>query len=622
MAYGRGRRKAARRRRNWERLGKALLTVGFLAVTVGIIAAWLSPAEGYELSLYTGTPLLFWFGIGVALLISLCLALAGRVATVKWTALLLGGLAATAVSALPIVRGYIFYGLADSLTHYGWTVQIQTGLKSPFEFIYPGSHLTAIIFQTTTGQRIGWAMMVVVLLTVVAFFLFVPLATRAIVPKPAAVVLAAFTGFMLLPVNNVSTHQMFHPFTMTVFLVPLMLYLVFKHVGGAADDDALPSSIAATSLLMPIVGVAMLFFHPQATLNVLIVLATAVAVQLLVRHLFPSSRIAGHRVVLGQVILLSAVFVVWIFQFWQTWAMLDGVAQSFLSTIYGTAEMGQNVNNTQQSGKTIGIDMRELFIKMFLVSAAYCVVAAALVFAKLFHWIEATPERDVAIAYFAASGVTLTPYFLLHFVGDMSGYFFRHIGFAMVLVTIIGAAALGSMLDWSRGVGGIGRLVRPVLGGAIAIGLVLSLVVAFSSPFIYLPNHGLSEQTAGGFQTAFRYDANAENPPRWASINGETARYDDAFGQHASVTTTGNVPPDEIQNLVGYYASGSGARNGDHIVPATERIVYQETTIYRGKEFNRQDFASLNNQEGVHRIHSNEEVGLYYVETRFNESSI
>lgn len=621
MALGH-RRRRGRQRRRWDRLGKLLLVVGFLAIAVATIAAWANPAKGYEMSIYAATPLLFWVGVGIAFLLALGVALVSRTPTVKWTALFLGGLAATAVSALPLTRGYIFYGLADSLTHYGWAVQIQTGIKSPFEFIYPGSHLTAIIFQTTTGQRIGWAMMLVVLLTVVAYFLFVPLAVRAIYPTPAAVVIAAFSGFMLLPVNNVATHQMFHPYTLTVFLVPVMIYLVFKHVGGAADDDVLPSSIAATSLLMPLVGAAMMFFHPQATLNVLIVLATAVGVQLLIRNLWPDSRIAGHRVVWGQVLLLGVLFIVWIFQFWQTWAMLDGVAQSFIQTITGTAEYGQNINNTKKSGDSVGISLAELFVKMFLVSAVYCVVAASLVVAKFFSWIEATPERDVAIAYFAASGVTLTPYFLLHFVGNMSGYFFRHVGFAMVLVTIVGSAAIASMLDWSRDMGGIWTTVRPVVGGAVAVALALSIVVAFSSPFIFLPSHGLSGQTAASFQTAFRYDSNAEDPPRWASINGETSRYDDAFGQRASVTPTGSVPEKQLGNLVDYYAGGSGARTGDHILPITERIVKQEAEIYRSKDYTRRDFASLEYQEGVHRIHSNDEVALYYIETRFNKSSV
>lgn len=622
MVTRRRRTRQARQQQRWERLGKLLLTVGFLAVALATVVAWLNPAKGYELSIYAKTPIVFWIGMGIAFLIALALGLSSRVASVKWTALLLGGLAAVAISALPITRGYIFYGLADSLTHYGWAVQIQTGIKSPFEFIYPGAHLSSIIFQTTTGNRIGWAMMLVVLLTVVGYFIFVPLAVRAIVPKPAAVVVAAFSAYMLLPVNNVATHQMFHPFTLAAFMTPVMIYLVFKHVGGAADDDSLPSGMAATSLLMPLVGASLMFIHPQTTLNILIVLMTAVAVQVLMKRLWPNSRVAGYRIVYGQVILLTAFFMVWILQFWQTWAMLDGVIESFLATVAGTAEVGQNVNNTKQTGEGLGISLVELFLKMFLVSAVYCLVAAALVVAKVFRWIDSKPDRDVAIAYFAASGATLTPYFLLHFIGDMSGYFFRHVGFTMVLVTIIASAAIGSALDWSRGVGGIGKALRPVTGGAIAIALAASIIVAFSSPFIFLPNHGLSGQTADSFQTTFRYDGNAEEPVRWASVHGETSRYDDAFGQRASVKTSGPIPPEEITNLVGYYAGNDGANSGDHLLPVTERIIRQESEVYRAKDFSKKDFQSLEHQEGVHRVHSNSEVALYYIETRFNESYV
>lgn len=616
-----GSRRATQQRRP-GRAGKLLLTVGFLAVALGVLVARLSPAQGYELDIYRQTPLLFWLFLLLAVMISLFLSLSSRVETVKWPALFLGGLSMTAVLSIPIIRGYVYYGLADSLTHLGWAKEIQTGVRSPFEFIYPGAHLTAIVVEVVTGKALPWAMMLVVLLTIIAYFLFVPLAVRTMVNSPTAVVIGTFSAFLVLPVNNVATHRMFHPYTMATLLVPMVLYLVFKHVTRAADDDSLPDIMTGASLLLPIVGTAMLFFHPQATLDVIIVLATAVGVQVLFRWLWPSSRIASNRVVYGQVLILSVVFVVWIFQFWQTWSMAAGLLNSFMETVSGDAIYGQNVNKTQDQGSAVGISLLDIFLRLFLVSAVYCVLAVSLVVAKLFRWIEAEPERDVAIAYFAASGATLTPFFLLHFVGDISGYFFRHVGFAMVLVTVLGAAALSLLTNWASGLKRLRYLVGPTVAIVLAVAVVLAGMAVYPSPYGYKRGHSVSEPMMSGYETTFKYSENGDYASRWATFGAETGRFDDAIypGKENSVRMSDGLSSKTIGNLVGFYAGQSDQPTGK--VPVTEATVQSETGVFRGLRYNKTNFESLQRQEGVHRVHSNEEFSLYYVEPRFNESSV
>lgn len=616
-------RRAARQRRH-GRLEKLVLTVGFLAVAVGVFAAWLSPATGYELDLYGQTPLVFWLCLLVAVLVSIGLAISSGLETVRWPALFLGGLSALSIMSLPVVRGYLYYGLADSLTHFGWATQIATGAQSPFEFIYPGTHLTAVVFRVTTGKGLAWSMMVLVLLVIVLYYLFVPLAVRSMVDSPAAVVVATYSAFLLLPVNNVATHRMFHPYTMATLLVPLVLFLVFKHVTRAADDDTLPATMSAASLVLPVVGAALLFYHPQTTLDVIIVLATAVGVQVLFRYLWPSSRLAANRLVHGQMLFLGMLFVIWIFQFWQTWSMAAGLLDSLMEVVSGSAQYGKNVQGAQDSGKTLGISLAEIFLKIFLVSAAYAVLAVSLFVAKLLRWVEAQPERDVAIAYFAASGVTLTPFFLLHFVGDISGYFFRHVGFGMVLVTVLGAAALALLVDWADDVGKLRYLVRPTVAIVLVVAVVLSGMAIYPSPWTYKRGHSVSEPTMQGYENAFDYAQNSDFDTRWASFSSETSRFDDAIypSNDKGVRISGGLSNKSVNNLVGHYATGEGQKSGDHKVPVSRTTLEAETDLYRGLRFTESDFESIERQEGVHRIQSNEELTIYYVETRFNSSSV
>ncbi|MFW5978156.1 MAG: hypothetical protein ACOCP2_02850, partial [Halohasta sp.] len=55
---------------------KALLAVGFLAFTGGLVIAYRDPATGYELSIYRSTPTGFWVGSVVAGIIALTVSFA------------------------------------------------------------------------------------------------------------------------------------------------------------------------------------------------------------------------------------------------------------------------------------------------------------------------------------------------------------------------------------------------------------------------------------------------------------------------------------------------------------------------------------------------------------------
>lgn len=612
-----GRRQGSRRRGR-GRGGKTLLTVGFLLLTLGIIAVRARPATNYELSIYAGTAPLFWVAFAVAMLLSIGISLSSSRGAVKWPALFLGGLAMTAFASLPILRGYVFYGLADAMTHFGWAAEISTGVKSPFQFIYPGAHLSAVLIEATTGGPLPWAMMLVVVIAVMTYFLFIPLAVRAMVPTPTAIVIGTLSGFLLLPLNNIGTHQMFHSYTITTLLVPVMLYLVFKHAGGAADDDSLPTWMSAATPLLVLSGTSMLFFHPQTALDVIIVLGTVVAVQLVVLFRWPTSRLASHRMVHLELVVLCVIFVLWILQFWQTWSMMDGLLQAFYATVEGTADAGKVVDDTGENASSIGVSLVELFIKLFAVAAFYGVVASALVAAKLFHWVDAAPQRDTGIVYFAASGATLTPFFLLHFIGDISGYFFRHVGFAMVLVTVLGAAALVSALEVERSTGRLGKLLRPTLAVILVISLLLTTMAAHPSPYIHKRGHGLSEPMASGFETAFVWDKHADDPVRWASIRSESQRFDDAYVLDDTVRHNDDVPPEMVQrHLVQYYAELRGRYNGDHYLPVTRMSVGQEVSVFRGGDLTMEDFHGIERQYGVHRVQSNEEFALYYIDVSF-----
>jgi hypothetical protein len=153
---------------------KVALTVGFLGLAGGAYGAVSDPATGYELSVYKATPLTFWVGVGVALLAGLVVAWFGATAAGRTVGCVLGGGAVSAVLALPLLRGYYFLGHADAMTHFGWVKDIAAGGLTPDELLYPGIHTLAVFVGQSAGLPLRRALLLVVFLFCVTFFVFFP----------------------------------------------------------------------------------------------------------------------------------------------------------------------------------------------------------------------------------------------------------------------------------------------------------------------------------------------------------------------------------------------------------------------------------------------------------------
>lgn len=461
-------------------------------------------------------------------------------------------------------------------------------------------------------------MMLVVLAFFVVFLVFVPLTIRELVSDPVAVLIASVSAFLLLPLNNIGTHRMFHPYTLGTLLFPLILYLLFKHGTRHAEDGALPSHLSAASVTLPLVTAAALFVHPQPALNVLIFFATVVVVQAAYRHYRPGHPISRYRGIYGQTAFLVVIFLAWNLQFWQTFSMLEGLVLAIIGTIAGTDTPGAVVQAQGTSLTEIGVSMAELFAKLFLVSAVYVVLSVGLVVGKLVRALRPDePENHVAIAYFAFSGFTLGPFFLAHYLGDISHYFFRHLGFAMVFVTILGASALYAL---QRAMGRPARrVVRPLAVVGFVLLLVLSLVAIYPSPFLYKHNHHASDQLMDGYATTF---SNAPDVPMdsedevwFIGIRTGPERFAEAH-RVDDVRYAGSVNESELRSgLPDYLAAQSGSTDRAFYLPVTARARHREIVAYRGLRYSRAAFWAIESQPGVQRVQANGDYTLYYIDT-------
>lgn len=586
--------------RGWLKL---LLALGFTSLAAATMTAVGNPTTGYEVSIYWATPTLFWVGVAIAFAVSLLAGFTARSVPTRSAALALGGFAAAAVLGLPLVRRYHFLGQADALTHLGWVRELSRGAITAGDVFYPGLHLTAVTVERLFGFAEPRALMLATLVVGLLFVVFVPLFVRRLTGDATATVVSFFAAVMFLPITHLSTHPHAHPFTQATLYSSLVLFLAIAYL---ASDTSLLGWGSGVFVLLALVSMALVLFHPQEALNVLAVFATVFGLQLLGRV---SSRewfeaIERQRSFLLPTVVLALAMVVWSTQFELFFLAARGVVSAFVDAVVGSGMAGESVYTQAESASSIGVSPLELLAKLFVPAGVFGLLTAWVGLDVLRNRLGVSdPKRASVVKSLVIGLVPLWVLFAVYFAGSVSEQYFRHFGFILVFATVLGALGYGRVTRAvarrsSEGVAG----TLSALG--LAVLLVLSLVVMFPSPYVSLPNQQVTEAETEGYRSTFEvYDDSAD----LYGIRGGGGRHWDAH--------VGPSGP-------GLFSPSMSAANVTRLADHEDRPLYlttttfdreREITVYRGLRYDEASFRSLERQQSVDKVIANGEFTLYYV---------
>ncbi|WP_458188924.1 hypothetical protein [Haladaptatus sp. NG-WS-4] len=591
-----------------HRLEKSALVVGFCSLAMAVFVAHESPATGYELSIYGATPTSFWIGAAVALLVGTAVA----VSSPDWyrsLGLVLGGTAMFSIASLPLLRGYHFYGPGDALTHLGWAKDIISGDMAVYELLYPGTHTIAIVLSEVTGLSLRRSLLMMVSAFVLVYLLFVPLTVRVVTDDDRAETFAALAGFLLLPINAISVFVMPHPTSQAILFLPLVLYLVAKYV-TSSDGRRLPLFGTAAGTLLALTSLAMVLVHPQQAVNVILLFGGVVVVQFVYRLFHDGHAIARHRPMYAQTLFLMATFLMWT----PFHERSGGAVSSLLSSLIDDPTAGADATQAAASLSQLGGSIRLLFVKLFLVSLLFSVVAGLFMLGGLFDRVKGT-DTCAFVKYFAIGMIPLTGLFGVFFVASLGQFHFRVMGFIMVPVTVLGGVA------FARGTSLVERRLPnadPVAGftaGVFLFLLVLSVPTLFHSPYMYQPSGHVSESQMAGYETAFDQRGDA----LFTGLRSPGDRYSDAIlGYNESQRNDFRGEP-----IYGSELNATGenftarrlvtAFEDPRYLPVTDSAKARELDVYNGLRFPKRGFRTLDSNPRVSRVQSGGEFQLYHL---------
>lgn len=609
-------------------VGEGLAVLGFLSLVAALLAGHTSPASGYEVSVYLGTPAAFWVAIAVAMVVGISLSLSGRVTRgIRSLGYVLVSGTVVSIAAIPTIRGYHFFGPADSLTHLGWVRDIATGRLDPLEFLYPGVHTSSLMVSELSGLSVTYSIETVVLLFFVVYVVFMPLVVTFMADGWWAIPIGLLSALLFLPVNNVSVFRMAHPTTQAIMLTPFLLYLMFLYLDNSTPywnerRTGLVKRPSRTGLLLIVAGLSLLYVHPQVAASVLAVLAALSAVQLVARVRWPRSTVANHRLLVGHTVLLGLAFAHWAPRHDRTTHAWGGVVDGIRGLVEGGTEPADGAASRGESLAEIGGGIEVLFAKLFGVSLVFCVVAALLIGIALYRVWRGSPSNDNTFVTYAATGLaTMTVVFLLYFFSSVTTQYFRQLGLMMVLVTVLGAAGLARVVGaggdrTSDRLGAVSNAPSPSRAGLLGVKfllvvmLIASLATLYRSPYMTQPSDQVPEQHLDGYEIAFER-MNEDVPFMGIRSSGGRER-DAVYGvQSARASAFENlaVPP-PVFNAGNYSDSYDVSR----YVVVSERDVTREVEVFGELRYERRGVDRLESHQRVDRVVSNQQVQLYLYE--------
>lgn len=587
------------------------LSLGFGILAAAVLVAYQNPATGYELSIYASTPIAYWVGTVGALVVSVLLVFSKLDGPSTSLGVVLGSLSMLTIVSTPIIRGYHYFGTTDSLSHLGTARDINQGTLDIISNRYPAVHTLGSMVADVTGASLPQSLMVVVVVFILCFFVFIPLAIRAVTDDSRLAYIGLFSGLLLLPLNHISPSIYIHPTSQAIMYAPVLLFLFVLVYKGNTHRYA---------FLFMLVSVMFVMLHLQQAANLVVFFGTIAVLQIGHSVIRGQRSTAGRKPVYSLVFVFGLLFWVWVQRVDAFWtAVADTLLVPFTETTAAASTASRGV-----SLGAVGGSLPEVFVKLFSVQLVFSVFAGLLMLAVVLRLtgipffqsptgvLTANTEGERALlAYFTGGFVTVFGIFVVYLVGGISDQYFRHIGTIMVLVTILGAIFLGRVMQYLGRLTS-GRTARLGASVLILVFLVVSFPVVFTSPYFYTPSEQVTEQQMEGYETTFE---NRDNSVLFSEVRSSTSRYGIAT-QGRAIPPEAYYPGDDDESgAPDHFANQSLRTHYDQrtYLPVTEADRIRDPVLWDGFRFSHSDFRYLDAEPGIDKVQSNGGYDLYLV---------
>ena len=581
---------------------RTVLIINFLAITGAILTAYRHPASGYELSIYTGTPIIFWALILPAIYSSIYIL----VMFDNYLKLSIISLSLSVISILnlPVIRQYYYLNEGDSLSHLGHAIDLSTSALDPTDLFYPAFHLLSIVISYTTAIGLREVMIIIaVSIMPTVYILFSSLSCRLIYPNRWAVTAGWVASLLLLPFGD----PRFVTNELTRSMLPVVIFFVLL-----SFSQRKRRTTAVLLLILP----ATVLQHPQIAVSISLFLL-GVAISLL---LIPKLRID----ISGESITSSALWnnYLYIFIFYSVlnyvWMsdrdkFINGLQDYALTLFSVSAPSADRVDSL----KKVGGSVVEIFLKSYLIDFIFA-TATLLNFCLIMYYYVRPKLRkkhistnDLKYMLLCVSSIPIFLLLLSDFVGGRFGS--RYYPIVISVTVITGAAGAYKICS---------KICSPTFGRreafvALSVLMLLAVPLIHASPYTYRPSSQVPESQFKGYETALKHYS---QEAKFSNIRSNTFRYSDG-SEGTTLKRRGHYTGTYYTMAPDHFAGNSLHEYYDEprVLAVTAADRHRDAILWNGFRYSQSNFDYLDNNEHIDRVHSTGGFDLYYINASDSE---
>ncbi|SFK65509.1 hypothetical protein SAMN04487950_0415 [Halogranum rubrum] len=589
-----------------NKTSKLVATLGFLGISLSVISARLRPTTGYETNIYLDAGVIFWIGLVFVLLSAVWLLFYSNHPSVGAFFALC---APILIAGIPIFRGMEYVGYFDAMVHLGWVQDLIAGEQILSWTLYPAYPILVLAWTRVLEVSPQYALLLTVSVGYLVYATSTISISKRLVNANIPIRGVYFLPMLFLPIIPINLPRLAPLPTVfgLLFGSSIVLYGMI-HTQSVSNKHA-------PGLLVLLIALSLI--HPQQALVGFGLLAGIATVW-------------GHRSTRRySIIFAAAIFL--------TWFLLGrpgfiGATQSLVGAIVTTSSttVGPGAGATTALG-ALGGSLVEIGVKVLGVSVVVAIVALTTLKTDVLPVI--LNNQDPYKRLITGIAIGLIPTFGLFAVtlvveGDLAQAL-RYVGVMLAYGGCLAIVQLARFRQWANE--RISKRHLRVIGTiVVVIAIVVSVPVAYKSPYMYKPSPENSESQFKGYETAFKYQS--ERPMVSTATN--VYRYQTAiYGASRSRYGHGGVrpissrvnPPDISKNSGGFFKSyvPNHYRNLSSVLPESSYLVVTEyargrhVELYQGLRYSKSDFDSLERHD---KVVSTGEFELYLVDTHNSTS--
>lgn len=363
-----------------NRATKLIAIICFVLIIVAVVTAWISPATGYESSIYKSTPLIVWA--------CLLIAIAGGISVIvnqlclknennnEWVIGLIPILTSNAtIISLHIIRGYAFWTASgDPGSHIGVVRDIISTGHFEADSIYPMLHVFTAQISQVTGMNIMklgqiWPVFCTLLGMVFVYYL-----SKSVMPNRRQVIATALVGTIMVG----GWYLNFTPNHTGNMLFPLLLYLAIK---------ATRRQQLFQWRLLFIFGIFLVaILHILVSFTLLFVISS-ISAAVVIWHFVTYKKLKDCKPILVFVLPLVLLLLVWNIVWISGFRAWDIAVNSIYNSLMGTGSSTlQSTLARAEYAEGLGFDIRIYFLKVysgFLIYTVLALVALPIIWKRL-----------------------------------------------------------------------------------------------------------------------------------------------------------------------------------------------------------------------------------------------